>query len=63
MQAAVAVERVVVHTDYVLPYAAAEVDDVVDVDEVAYDTHTDSVDDTQLRQHWHSHQDVEIQLG
>ena len=45
----------VVHTDYVLPYAAVEVDDVV-VDEVVYDTHTDSVDDTQHHyQHLHLH--------
>jgi hypothetical protein len=43
------VEHAVVHTDYVLPYAAGEVDDVVD--EVVYDTHTDSVDDTQHHYH------------
>jgi hypothetical protein len=48
----VAAEHAVVHTDYVLPYAAAEADDVV-VDEVVYDTHTGSVDDTQ--HYWHQH--------
>lgn len=44
-----------VHTDYVSPYAAVvvEVDDVV-LDEAVYDTHTDSVDDTQ--QHHYQHQ-------
>jgi hypothetical protein len=34
----------VVHTYYVSPYAAVEVDDVVDVDEAVNDTHMDSVD-------------------
>ena len=42
---------VVVHIDYVLPYVEVEVDDVVVVDEVGYDNHTDFVDDTQLQHH------------
>lgn len=40
---------VVVHINYVSPYGAVEAGDVVDVDELVEDTHTDSVDDTQLR--------------
>ena len=53
MQEAVAAEHAVDHIDNVLPYVAAEADDVV-VDEVVYyDTHTDSVYGTQ--RHWHQH--------
>ena len=45
----VAAEQVVVHINYVFPFAAAEVNDVA-VDEVVYGTHMEfAIDDTQHR--------------
>ena len=57
MQAVVATEHAVAHTDYVLLYGVVEVDDVVVVaDDVVYDNHTDSVvDDTQRHYHQYQH--------
>ena len=54
MQEVVAAQHAVVgQIDNVLPYVAAEADDVV-VDEVVYrDAYTDSVFD--IQRHWHQH--------